>query len=190
MPIKLNGTTFNNGGTVTFNGSTVKEIKFGTTTVWKAETTIYPGATVSNLAANSGTYNNSTFLTQVSSGQNQNSTTLYIQVNLTGISSIKVTGTFQVSTVRGYAGVWISTSTQFNSYKGNQLRYPYYDVGPGASTTYYVAMQRINNTTGTVSSYTFNTSSLSGTHYLCIGCYYNSSAGGTAKAQITSITAQ
>ncbi len=40
MPIILNGTTFNNGGTVTFNGSTVKEIKFGTTTVWKAETDI------------------------------------------------------------------------------------------------------------------------------------------------------
>lgn len=43
MPIKLNGTTFNNGGTVTFNGQTVKEIKFGTTTVWKAEEVIFDG---------------------------------------------------------------------------------------------------------------------------------------------------
>lgn len=187
MPIKLNGTTFNNGGTAKFNGTTLSKIVFNTTTVWEAIKTFYPGATVYNLTANSGTYNTSTFLTQVSSGQNQNSTTLYIQVDLTGISSIKITGTFQVSTVRGYAGVWISTPTQFNNYKDNQLRYPYYDVGPGASSTYYVQMQRINNTTGTVSTYTIDTSSLTGTHYLCIGCYSNASTGGTLKAQITSV---
>lgn len=43
MPIKLNGTTFNNGGTAKFNGTTLKEIKFGTTTVWKAEEVIFDG---------------------------------------------------------------------------------------------------------------------------------------------------
>ena len=41
MSIKLNGTTFNNGGTCTFNGSTVKKINFvsggTTTTVWQAQ---------------------------------------------------------------------------------------------------------------------------------------------------------
>jgi len=41
MPIILNGTTFNNGGTVTFNGSPVKEIIFGTTTVWKSQSETY-----------------------------------------------------------------------------------------------------------------------------------------------------
>lgn len=50
MPIKLNGTTFNNGGTAKFNGTTIKEIKFGTTTVWKAETYLW----------NNGSYDSST----------------------------------------------------------------------------------------------------------------------------------
>lgn len=189
MPIVLNGTTFNNGGTVTFNGSTVKEIKFGSTTVWKAENVLYPGATVSNLSANSGSYSTANFNVQVSSGTNTNSTTLYIQVDLTDYTTITVTGTFQVSTRRGYAGVWLSNASQWSSYSG-YLRYPFYTIGQGANSTYYVAMQRINNTTGTVSSYTINTSSLSGTHYLCIGCYFNNSAGGTATAHVTKITAE
>ena len=37
MPIILDGVTLDNGGTVTFDGNPVKEIVFGTTTVWKAE---------------------------------------------------------------------------------------------------------------------------------------------------------
>ena len=39
MPIKLNGTTFNNGGTAKYNTTNLKEIKYGSTTVWKAEKT-------------------------------------------------------------------------------------------------------------------------------------------------------
>ena len=38
MPIKLNGTTFNNGGTAKYNNTSLKEIKYSSTTVWKAET--------------------------------------------------------------------------------------------------------------------------------------------------------
>lgn len=190
MPIILNGTTFNNGGTVTFNGSTVKEIVFGTTTVWKAETTIYPGATVSNLTANSGSYSTANFSTQVGSGTNTSSTVLYVPIDLTDYTTITVTGTWSVTTVAGYSGCFISSASQHESYKTNQIRYPYYTIGQGASSTYYVRMQRINNTTGTVSSYTFDVSGLSGSHYLYIGCYFNNSSGGTAKAQITSITAQ
>lgn len=56
MPIKLNGTTFNNGGTVTFNGQTVKEIKFGTTTVWKAETDISTQFSASDYYHPNGAY--------------------------------------------------------------------------------------------------------------------------------------
>lgn len=40
MPIVLNGITKRNGGTVTFNGTPVKEVRFNGTTVWKAETDI------------------------------------------------------------------------------------------------------------------------------------------------------
>ena len=38
MSIILGSTTFSDGGSCTFNGETVNEIKFGDTTVWKAET--------------------------------------------------------------------------------------------------------------------------------------------------------
>lgn len=37
MRISLNGITFNNGGTVTFNGDPVTEIKYGDVTVWKKQ---------------------------------------------------------------------------------------------------------------------------------------------------------
>lgn len=40
MPIKLNGTTFNNGGTAKYNNTSLMEIKYGSTTVWKKEVTI------------------------------------------------------------------------------------------------------------------------------------------------------
>lgn len=40
MPIALNGTTFSNGGTATYNGTSLNEIQFSGTTVWKKETPI------------------------------------------------------------------------------------------------------------------------------------------------------
>lgn len=40
MPIVLNGTTFNNGGTAKYNTTNLKEIKYGSTTVWKKEVTV------------------------------------------------------------------------------------------------------------------------------------------------------
>lgn len=39
MPIVLNGTNFNNGGSATLNGTALSEIKDSGTTVWKKETT-------------------------------------------------------------------------------------------------------------------------------------------------------
>ena len=58
MPIILNGTTFNNGGTVTFNGSPVKEIKFGSTTVWKAEFILFENGRFKNGVTNTFKYGN------------------------------------------------------------------------------------------------------------------------------------
>lgn len=37
MPIVLNGITKRNGGTVTYNGHSLKEVQFNGSTVWKAE---------------------------------------------------------------------------------------------------------------------------------------------------------
>lgn len=66
MPIVLNGATFNNGGTVTFNGQTVKEVRFNGTTVWKAEQP-YNDVTVASNYAYGGQGNWSGWRTQMSS---------------------------------------------------------------------------------------------------------------------------
>lgn len=181
MPIILNGTTFNNGGTVTFNGSTVKEIKFGTTTVWEAERLFYPGATVGYLGANSGTYG--AFYTNVPKGTNNNSTVAYISVNLTGVNSITITGTFQGGGGNSFAGVWLRSQTEWND-SGYQ-RYPYYTVGQGSSDTWYTLMHRVTGG-GSSTSVTWNVSSYSGTFYIAIGCY-NNTGNGTASVSITKI---
>ena len=58
MPIVINGTTFNNGGTAIFNGQTVKEIKFNTTTVWKAELVLFENGRFQNGVTNTFRYGN------------------------------------------------------------------------------------------------------------------------------------
>lgn len=189
MPIILNGTTFNNGGTVTFNGQTVKEVQFNGTTVWKAENVLYPGATVNHLQVNSGDYSIDDFRTRVYSGENRNGTTLYISVDLTDYSTLKVEGTFSTVTRGGYVGCWISSANQFSTREG-YIEYGYYTVGPGSSSSNFVAMNRINNTIGSSSGWTFDVSGLSGVHFICINGYYNTSSGGTAMAQVTKISAE
>jgi hypothetical protein len=39
MPIIFNGTTFNNGGTILFNGTSLSSVKFGNTQVWQRSVT-------------------------------------------------------------------------------------------------------------------------------------------------------
>lgn len=39
MPIIFNGTTFNNGGTILFNGTSLSAVKFGNTQVWQRSVT-------------------------------------------------------------------------------------------------------------------------------------------------------
>lgn len=39
MPIVFNGNTFNNGGTIYFNGTSLSSVKFGSTEVWKRSVT-------------------------------------------------------------------------------------------------------------------------------------------------------
>ncbi|MBC5582550.1 hypothetical protein H8S23_13640 [Anaerofilum sp. BX8] len=41
MPIKLNNATFNNGGTAKFNNTSLSAIRYGSTEVWKKQTTLY-----------------------------------------------------------------------------------------------------------------------------------------------------
>lgn len=167
----------------------IGQINKGSTVVFQNVKRIYPSSSVNvqNLPANSGSFSLADFRTTEGSGTNQNSTALYIAVDLTDVNTVVVKGTFSVSNVAGYAGAWVSNSTQFNNSQGN-LRYPYYTVGPGASTNYYVSMGRINNTTGTLSTITLDTKGITGTGYIFIGCYFNGASGGTAAADIDEIT--
>lgn len=185
MPIILNGTTFNNGGTCKFNGSDVKKIIFQSgstsTTVWERERLFYPGTAVQHLTANSGSYGD--FYTNVPTGQNNNSTVVYIPVNLTGVSSITITGSFKGGGGNSFAGVWLRSQTEWND-SGYQ-RYPYYTIGQGSSDTWYTLMHRVTGG-GSSTSVTWNVSSYSGTFYIAIGCY-NNSGNGTASVSITKI---
>lgn len=185
MPIKLNGVTFNNGGTCKFNGSDVEKIIFQSgstsTTVWEAERLFYPGTTVQHLGVNSGSYGD--FYTNVPTGTNNNSTVVYIPVNLTGVNSITITGSFKGGGGNSFAGVWLRSQTKWND-SGYQ-RYPYYTIGQGSSDTWYTLMHRVTGG-GTSTSVTWDVSSYSGTYYIAIGCY-NNTGSGTASATITKI---
>lgn len=44
MPIIFNGTTFNNGGTAIYNGTSLTSIKYGTTEVWRKKRTLTGGS--------------------------------------------------------------------------------------------------------------------------------------------------
>ena len=185
MPIDLNGTTFNNGGTCKFNGSDVKKIIFQSgstsTTVWERERLFYPGTTVQHLTANSGSYGD--FYTNVPKATNNNSTVVYIPVNLTGVNSITITGSFTGGGGNSFAGVWLRSQTQWND-SGYQ-RYPYYTIGRGSSNTWYTLMHRVTGG-GTSTSVTWDVSSYRGTYYIAIGCY-NNTGNGTASVSITKI---
>lgn len=178
-----------NIGQIFKGASVIGQVTRGARVVFQNIKQIYPaaGIAVQNLTTNSGTFSLADFRTTVNSGTNQNSTALYIAVDLTDVNTIVVTGSFSVTSVAGYAGCWASSAAQFNSSQGN-LRYPYYTVGPGASTNYYLSMRRINNTTGTRSTMTLDVKGITGIGYIFAGCYYNNSAGGTATADIDTIT--
>lgn len=166
----------------------IAEIYIGSDLVYSGTKTLYPaaGATVTNLPANTGTYSTADFRTNINSGTNTNSTTLALPVDLTGINTLVVRGNFAVNNTRGYSGVWICSPSQYNDYAGYQ-RYPFYTIGQGSNNRYYTLMDRIRDTTGSVSEYTFDTSALTGTYYICIGCYFNSTNSGNAIADINEI---
>lgn len=96
MPIKLNGTTFNNGGTVTFNGQTVKEIKFGTTTVWLAQSLYFPDGDLSFATGGAGSSSSvvtSTYMRATCNGSSQTNANCHstTTTTMTGVSQVKFT---------------------------------------------------------------------------------------------------
>lgn len=172
MPIYLG-----NNEVSLFKGSNeISEGYLGSTLVYQNFKGLYPGATVQNKTANAGSYG--AFWTNVPSGTNYNSTFVYIEVDLTGINSITINGSWQGGGGNSFTGVVLMSSSQINN---SNARYPYYYIGQGSSGTYYTKMQRGNFTT-----VTWDVSSYNGNWYIGIGCY-NNPGNGTARAEITEI---
>lgn len=167
------------GGVKKFNLTELSSIKFGTTEVWKKQTDFYPGATVSHLSVNVGSYGS--FYTNCSGVTNINSTVVYIPINLTGISTLHIVGSTTRSGTTSYAGAFLKGSVP----SGNDA-YPYYTVGQGSSSSYYEKMDRHVNTSGSF-DWTWDVSGLTGTHYLCLGCYFNGASTGSAGITVTSV---
>lgn len=170
MPIKLNGTTINNGGTCTFNGNNVTKIVWssgGTNyTVWEAKQQYFPdGLTYSTGGAGSSMSSvTSTKLTAKCDGSSYTNANCHpsTTVNLTNISSIKFT--VDNITKSGNAEVTVGVCKTQNpnnyaSYASNS--------GKGLAVT----------STGTK---TLDVSDLTGTgYYICISVW-----GSTGGAEI------
>lgn len=157
----------------------VTSIKSGTTEVWKKQTTFYPGTTVSNLAANVGSYGS--FYTNCSGVTNINSTVVYIPVNLTGISTLHVVGSTGRSGSTSYAGAWLVTNAS-----ATNNNWPYYTIGQGSESSRYEKMSRHVDTSGSF-DWSWDVSSLTGTHYLCLGCYFNGATDSAVSITVTSV---
>lgn len=177
MPIILNGTTFNNGGTVTFNGSTVKEIKFGTTTVWKAETAIlssgtyasgYSGTYRGNLNGNTG-FNPFSYTAGSGikydgglSGNNTRAGNVYINQQINASDFSKITFKFNTS-----GASWGSGNQNWQT--SGRLQFGLASaVGSATASPTFTASKTINSGTGISSSYTIDISGQTGNKYIAI----------------------
>lgn len=177
MPIKLNGATFNNGGTAKFNGTTLSKIVFNTTTVWEAETVLYNGSTLLSGYTlvkgdnTSTTYNGLWYAKpryNEAGGYKENGYA-YVAFNASNFNTVKITysvncGTYSIVQVgiKSATGVFDSlTYTRFDRTSAET-------AGGTASGTA-----------------TLNISSATGTKY--IGCWVRNTQGNTTDAVITKV---
>lgn len=127
MPIILNGTTFNNGGSVTFNGQTVKEIKYDTTTVWLAQQLYFPDGDLSFATGGQGASAStvtSTYMRATCNGTSQTNANCHstTTTTMTGVSQVKFTVSARSKSGNAVCVVGV-TKTQspntVNSYSNN-----------------------------------------------------------------------
>lgn len=176
MSIKLNGTTFNNGGTAKFNGTSLTKIVFSSggtnTTVWEAKQTYFPDGVVSFATGGAGSSTSSVTSSKLTAkidgstytNANCHSTTT---VSMTDISSIKFTVT--TATKNGNAELTVGVCKTQNP---NNYRSYANNSGIGKAIT----------GTGT---FTVDTSSLTGTgYYVCISVWGST---GSAELAVTRI---
>ena len=182
MSIIVNGTTIKK---LFVNGTECKEGYANGVKVFTSENVIYPGASVKNLVANSGSYSTANFSFNVSGGINTNSTTLYIPINLTNISRLVITGRLYTSGQGAHSSIALIAKATFDSNIEYIYRYPYYFTVDGRYTERKLSLngQTINNPT-------IDVSSLTGNYYLVLGGYTNTYETVNATGNITKIVAE
>ena len=166
MPIILNGVTFDNGGTCTFDSNEVKEIIFGTTTVWKAENALFPpdtNWTRKGRNASSCSITGSQMIAKSSTSNTNGRCVSTVQIDPTEYSSIVFTVT--AASKAGNAGIWVGTTTNSDG------------VATNSSMTAYQAV----NGSGT---YTVSLSGLSALQYVQVACWGST---GAASCTVTSV---
>ena len=177
MPIVLNGITKRNGGTVTFNGTPVKEVRFNGTTVWKAETAIlssgtyasgYSGTYRGNLNGNTGyvpfsyTAGSGIKYDGVVVGNNTRAGNVYIneQINASNFNTL----TFKIDSS---SASWGSGAVGWTS--GNKLQFGLASAtGSATASPTFTASQRITSGSTLNATYTIDISGQSGNQYIAI----------------------
>ena len=178
MSIKLNGTTFNNGGTCTFNGSTVKKIIFGTTTVWQAQYDVLASGTYKN--SYSGNYSGSL-----------NGNTSYVPFSYTSGTGVVYDGALARNNTRT-GRVYITTQINASNYSSLVFKFDTsgaawggYSTGSGFSSCRlqfglasalgsattsptFTASKSITSGTTISSSYTIDISAQTGNQYIAV----------------------
>lgn len=170
MPIKLNGTTINNGGTVTFNGNNVTEIVWSSGgsnyTVWKAEQYILNGndkvtSVTGGWAAGTETTTAKKAGSSTSSGIKcdatvQSNAAMFTNntIDLTNYSTITVTyditntsGSAGYNNARGY-GILLASSRNWTYSAPDNTSAPAW----GTSKQYYVYMSHTSFKNNTATS--------------------------------------
>ena len=196
MPIHdFNGTTAYQIGKVhDFDGTTAHQIgkvcdHDGTAShlIYTAETQVYPGTAVQNLAVMGGTYG--AFYTHLEGDyrNNLNSTVVYIPVDLTEFKTMTIgCNCYTQQNLAACSGIWLSSPGQWQT---GTVCYPYYTISlsnEASNMQYATRMWRVNNGDW-FPSVTWDVSGLSGVYYLAAGCYVNNGAH-LAHAEINTVT--
>lgn len=178
MPIKLNGTTFNNGGTAKFNGTSLKKIVFNSTTVWEAQYDVLAGGTYKN--SYSGDYSGSL-----------NGNTSYVPFSYTSGTGITYDGSLARNNTRtgrvyittqinasNYSSIVFKFSTSGASWSGYNTRSGFTScrlqfglasaLGSATTSPTFTASKSITSGTTINSSYTIDISAQTGNQYIAI----------------------
>lgn len=175
MALYYNNANVSSSANVFFNNQAAQNVYHNNALVWQHAAGYYPGTSPQPKQVNTGSYG--AFYSYVEGNTvNVNGTAVYIPVDLTGVRSLVLTGSIS-GTGFGMAGWWLSTAGQF----GNGIwNYPYYFLYAPDSSLYLYRVDGKGTTT-----VTWDVSGYSGTHYLGLGTYFNSTGEwSTARAQI------